>query len=367
MNTFGQLFRVTTFGESHGAAIGAVIDGCPAGLKIDLALIAKEMARRRPGQSTITTSREETDEVEIIAGVYQNRTLGSPIALIIRNKDQRPADYEWLKNSYRPSHADFTYEKKYGIRDYRGGGRASARTTAAVVAAGAIAQQYLAQFKVISAAFVSQLGKSKWDLPSELKLVNAPNELKKLIAKREKSLVRCPDNIATKAMTAYLTELQAEGNTCGGKITTIINGMPIGIGEPIFGKLSAQLSAAMLSINAVHGFEFGSGFDAVSMTGKTHNDAFVIKNKQVQTATNNSGGILGGISNGMPIYFNVAFKPIATIKTEQLTVNSKNKPYNQKASGRHDPCAVPRAVPIVEAMTNLVLVDLMLQNKTARI
>ncbi len=366
MNTIGQLFRITTFGESHGPAIGAVIDGCPAGLKINLDSIAKEMRRRKPGQSAITTNRMEDDQVELLSGVYNNTTLGTPIALLIRNKDHRPEDYEWLKNSYRPGHADYTYEKKYGIRDYRGGGRASARTTAAIVAAGAIAQQLLNRSGIRTEAFVTKLGTTAWQIPEERLVTADVKALKALALKREKSIVRCPDKQTSASMIAYLSELQQKGDTCGGVISTLVYGVPLGLGEPLFDKLSSRLSAAMLSSNAVHGFEFGSGFNAVTMLGSQHNDPIIIKNKTFQTSTNNSGGILGGISNGMPIFFNVAFKPISTIMAAQQTVDKSNKPLIQKAKGRHDPCAVPRAVPIVEAMTNLVLVDLLLLNSNAK-
>lgn len=351
-NSFGQLFRISTFGESHGAAIGVVIDGCPSGIEIDLAAIQHELDRRKPGQSKITSSRKESDEFEILSGIFEGRTLGTPIAIIIRNEDAKSKDYEYLKNTYRPSHADYTYEQKYGIRDYRGGGRSSARETVARVAAGAIAKQILSQKGISIQAFVQQVGNIKVEKHySNLDLSTIDN-----------NIVRCPDeNIALKMISA-IEDVKKEGDTLGGIIQCVIKNTPVGLGEPVFDKLHALLAHAMLSINAVHGFEYGSGFEGASKKGSENNDEWIKNGNKITTKTNHSGGILGGISTGEDIYFNVAFKPVATILKEQQSVTKQGENITLQNQGRHDPCVVPRAVPIVEAMAALVLVDLMLRH-----
>ncbi len=356
-NTFGTLFRLTTFGESHGPAIGGIIDGCPAGLKLDIDAIAIELNRRRPGQSSITTQRNESDSFEILSGIYEGITTGSPIAFTIQNKDQRSADYTDLKNTYRPSHADFTYDQKYGHRDYRGSGRASARETASRVFAGAIAKQLLSHSGIKISAYVSAIG------PFSMK-DNYAIFKESLI---ESSIVRCPDQELTNLMVAYLEELKTKGDTVGGIISCTITEMQVGLGEPVFDKLHADLAKAMCSINAVHGFEYGSGFVGATMKGSEHNDPFTFKDGKIITTKNNSGGIQGGISNGMDICFKVAFKPVSTLMSKQETVNDKGKDISFKATGRHDPCVVPRAVPIVEAMAALVLADHLLRNRSSKL
>ena len=357
-NSFGEIFRITTFGESHGNAIGVVIDGCPAGLELDLAFIQSELDRRKPGQSAITTQRKENDTFEILSGIFEGKTVGSPIAVIIRNEDQKPEDYSHLKEAYRPSHADYTYEMKYGLRDHRGGGRSSARETAARVIAGAIAKQLLKKEGREISAYVSsvgtiQIGKNYQQLD---------------LTKTESNMVRCPDEETADKMIAHIKEVRAKGDTVGGIITCVIKNCPVGLGEPVFDKLHADLGKAMLSINAVHGFEYGSGFEGTRKFGSEHNDEFFVNGeKKVATKTNFSGGIQGGISNGMDIYFNVAFKPVATLMQAQNTINKERDEVELKGKGRHDPCVVPRAVPIVEAMAALVLVDHLLRAKTARV
>jgi len=351
MNTFGNLFRLTTFGESHGPYIGGVIDGCPAGLKLDLNFIKKELDRRRPGQSKITTSRVEKDDVNFISGINQGKTTGASIAFLIANNDKKSSDYSQMESSFRPSHADFTYTKKYGLRDYRGGGRSSARETANWVVAGSVAKQIIENIDIT--AYVSSIG------AVELKYSYKDLDL----AKVNQNIVRCPDkNFANKFIT-IIDEARKNRDTVGGVISCIISGCPVGIGEPIFGKLHAELGKAMLSINAVKGFEYGSGFKGSEMYGSEHNDQFEIKEDKIKTKSNYSGGIQGGISNGEDIYFNVAFKPVSTIMKDQDSVDSENKKVTLKGKGRHDPCVVPRAVPIVEAMSANVLVDLYLQSK----
>ncbi len=356
-NTFGKIFRLTTFGESHGGGIGGVIDGCPAGLNLNLEMIRYEMSRRKPGQSIVTTSRKEDDQFEILSGVYEGQTLGSPIAFLIRNLDYKPSDYDNLKNSFRPSHADFTWQEKYGIRDHRGGGRSSARETAARVFAGAIAKQFLSVSGISIAAYVSQVGRIKTEAgyaDLDLSLV-------------EESIVRCPDIEVSERMIQYIEKIRNEGDSTGGIIQCIIKNSPAGLGEPVFDKLHADLGKAMLSINAVHGFEYGSGFDGVSMKGSEHNDLFrKDENGNIFTSTNHSGGIQGGISNGMDIFFRVAFKPVSSILREQQTVNEKGEEISLAAKGRHDPCVVPRAVPIVEAMAALVMADHSLRNRNSK-
>lgn len=352
-NSFGYLFRLTTFGESHGVVIGGVIDGCPSNLELNFDEIQYELNRRKPGQSEVTTSRNEDDKVEFLSGIFEGKTLGTPIGFIIRNKNAKLEDYNDIKDVFRPSHADYTYQKKYGIRDYRGGGRSSARETACRVVAGAIAKQFLCKYDVKIQAYVSQIG--------HVKCVEGYKDLDLSLV--EKSIVRCPDLKTSKLMVNYINQLKKEGDSTGGKITCIIEGTPIGLGEPVFDKLHAQLGKAMLSINAVKGFEYGSGFGGVAMKGSEHNDEFYIEKEKVKTKTNYSGGIQGGISNGEDIYFNVAFKPVATIRQKQKTVNISGDEKQIEVGGRHDACVVPRAVPIVEAMAALVLMDFVLLKK----
>tara|TARA_A100001011_G_scaffold400513_1_gene515779 strand:+ start:27542 stop:28606 length:1065 start_codon:yes stop_codon:yes gene_type:complete len=341
-NIYGSLFKLTTFGESHGAAIGGVIDGCPAGVKLDLNSIQNDLNRRRPGQSSIVTQRKELDEVTFFSGIFEGKTTGTPIGFAINNTNQKPKDYSHIQNSYRPSHADYVYDEKYGFRDYRGGGRSSARETASRVVAGAIAKQFLAPLTIN--AYVSGVG--------QLKLKTNPSEVD--LSKTEENIVRCPDTKIASEMEDLIKKVRKEGDTVGGIITCIIKKVPVGLGEPVFNKLHAELGKAMLSINAVKGFEYGSGFQGTQKKGSKHNDLF---NSDRSTKTNYSGGIQGGISNGMDIYFNVAFKPVATIMQNQSTINSKGEKVDMKGKGRHDPCVVPRAVPIVEAMAALVLAD----------
>jgi chorismate synthase len=359
-NSFGTLFRISTFGESHGEAIGVVIDGCPANLPIDLEFIQNEMDKRRPGQSHITTQRKESDSIKILSGVFEGKTTGTPIAILIPNEDQRSKDYTHLEDAFRPSHADFTYQQKYGHRDHRGGGRSSARETAARVAAGAIAKILLKQAGIEIFAHVSAVG-----------LVEAPNldqnDLSRLIQYRESNLVRCADPATAKEMTDLIENIRKEGDTIGGKIAAVIMNCSAGLGEPVFDKLHADLGKAMLSINAVHGFEYGSGFSGSEMKGSEHNDLFIQEGEKTKTLTNFSGGIQGGISNGMDICFRVAFKPVATLMQDQETVNKEGQATTIQGKGRHDPCVVPRAVAIVEAMAALVMADHYLRNKTAKL
>ncbi|MCL4117581.1 UNVERIFIED_CONTAM: hypothetical protein GTU68_001677 [Idotea baltica] len=347
-NVFGTLFKISTFGESHGKGIGVVIDGCPAGLKIDLPFIQSELERRKPGQSKIVTQRKEGDEVEILSGVFEGIATGTPIAMFIKNKDQKSKDYSHIADKFRPSHADFTYFKKYGLRDYRGGGRSSARETAARVAAGAIAKQLLSFHDVKITAWVSQVGHLKLEKP--YKQLNFNNI--------EKTDIRCPDLVLAEQMINFIKQIKKEGDTIGGVIQCVIKGCPVGLGEPAFDKLHAELGKAMLSINAVKGFEYGSGFAGVEMRDE---------NGDIKTQTNFSGGIQGGISNGMDIYFKTAFKPVATLQQFQPTVDEAGKPVDIIGKGRHDPCVVPRAVPIVEAMAALVLADFLLRNKAIKL
>ncbi|MGI4751261.1 MAG: chorismate synthase [Janthinobacterium lividum] len=360
-NTFGQAFRITTFGESHGVAIGVIIDGCPAGLAIDLEFIQSELDKRKPGQSKITTQRKESDTVQILSGVFEGRSTGTPIAMLIPNEDQRSKDYSHNENTFRPSHADFTYQTKYGIRDHRGGGRSSARETAARVAAGAVAKLLLQAQEIEILASVTSVGKMN---APEVKIENA----KDFLRIREENIVRCADPETAAKMIDYIDDIRKKGDTVGGKISCTILNCPVGLGEPVFDKLHADLGKAMLSINAVHGFEYGSGFAGSEMLGSEHNDIFRRdENGNVQTLTNNSGGVQGGISNGMPIEFKVAFKPVATIMQNQETIDAEGNSAEIKGKGRHDPCVVPRAVPIVEAMAALVLADLWLRNLGAKL
>ncbi len=347
-NIFGNLFRVITFGESHGEALGCVIDGCPSGFVLSEEDVQKELERRRPGQSKITTGRQEEDKVEILSGVFEGKTTGAPICMIVRNEDVRSSDYENLKNLYRPSHADYTYEKKYGVRDYRGGGRSSARETVARVMAGAVAKKYLKEKAGVEfLAYVEQVG------PIKAKVDYSKVNMRDV----EANIVRCPDKKTAEQMIKYIEKIRTEGDSCGGIVCGVIRNVPVGLGEPVFDKLHAELGKAMLSINAVKGFEIGSGFSSVLMKGSEHNDEFVLKGKKVSTKTNYSGGILGGISTGEDIYFRVAFKPVATISKEQKTISSSGKAVKFSAIGRHDPCVVPRACPIVEAMAAMTIMD----------
>ena len=356
-NAFGQIFKIVTFGESHGKGIGVVVDGCPAGLEIDIAFIEKELRRRRPGQSDISTQRKESDTPVILSGIFEGKATGAPIAIFIENKDQKSSDYKHLKDVYRPSHADFTYEKKFGIRDYRGGGRSSARETAARVAAGAIAKLLLNRFEIKIQAFVSAVGKISLPQPYPGYKLDIT----------ENNVVRCPDLETAKKMEQFLLEIKEKGDTTGGVITCVIKNVPSGLGEPVFDKLHADLGKAMLSINAVKGFEIGSGFKAATMRGSEHNDKFVSDSGKITTETNHSGGIQGGISNGEEIYFNVAFKPVATLMQSQTTITKSGDEVQIEGKGRHDPCVVPRAVPIVEAMASLVIADHLLRNKISKI
>ncbi len=395
-NTFGHLFRVTTFGESHGTAIGCIVDGCPAGLVFDLDFIQHELDRRRPGQSSIVTQRKESDTVQVLSGVFEGRTTGTPIAMVIPNEDQRSRDYDHLATAFRPSHADYTWQAKFGHRDFRGGGRSSARETAARVAAGALAKLLLRNQGIDIQAFVSQVG--HLELKKEYTTLD--------LSLSESNDVRCPDPALATKMISLIKKVRKEGDTIGGVVMCVIRGCPPGLGEPVFDKLHAELGKAMLSINAAKGFEYGSGFAGVKMRGSEHNDLFTVDgarltvdgtrstvdgnaqsgepdtvhrppdtvnrapstvHRQPSTLTNHSGGIQGGISNGMDIYFRVAFKPVATIMREQETLNAEGEAVTVKGKGRHDPCVVPRAVPIVEAMAALVLADFYLRGKANRV
>ena len=358
-NSFGNIFKLTSFGESHGSNIGGIIDGCPSGLTIDLNFIQKELDRRRPGQSNITTSRSEEDKVVFLSGIFEGKTTGTPIGFIIANKSFKSEDYDEIKNIYRPSHADFTYQEKYGIRDYRGGGRSSARETACRVVAGAIAKLILKTYKIEISAYVLSVG----NIFADVEALSFDN----IIGSKEKNIVRCPDNIAALKMIDFISKIKKKGNTVGGQIKCHIRGVPLGLGEPVFDKLHADLGKAMLSINAVKGFEYGSGFEGSKMLGSDHNDEFKSTNEKVSTKTNFSGGIQGGLSNGEEIYFKVAFKPVATILTNQSSVNKDKKNIEIKAKGRHDPCVVPRAVPIVESMAAVVILDHLLRNRTTKL
>tara|TARA_R110002073_G_scaffold312586_1_gene484082 strand:- start:7478 stop:8542 length:1065 start_codon:yes stop_codon:yes gene_type:complete len=351
-NSFGNLLKLTTFGESHGVAIGGVIDGFPAGVEVDLDAIQAELDRRKPGQSKIVTQRKEPDTVEFLSGIFEGKTTGTSIGFVIKNTNQKSHDYSHNTDVYRPSHADYTYDKKFGIRDYRGGGRSSARETANWVVAGALAKQLISKISIN--AFTSSVG--------EIEMSQNYSHLD--FSKTESNIVRCPDPEMAEKMIDRIKEIRKEGNTIGGTISCVAQNIPVGLGEPIFNKLHAELGKAMLSLNAVKGFEFGSGFEGTKMKGSEHNDIF---NADGSTQTNLSGGIQGGISNGMDIYFRVAFKPVATIMQNQDTINSKGEETEIMGKGRHDPCVVPRAVPIIEALTALVLADFYLLNKTRRV
>ncbi|TAL62170.1 MAG: chorismate synthase [Bacteroidetes bacterium] len=361
-NTIGTIFRLTTFGESHGFALGGVIDGCPAGLEIDPDFIQSELYRRSPGQSKIVTQRKEGDKVEFLSGIYEGKTTGTPIGFIIRNENQKSQDYDHLQDAYRPSHADYTYDKKYGIRDHNGGGRASARATVSSVAGGAIAKLLLKKYGIQISAYTSQVG--------DVKLLKNYKDLD--FSKTESNAVRCPDELIAETMIKKIEQVRKEGDTIGGVITCVVQNVPAGLGEPVFDKLHADLGKAMLGINAAKGFEIGSGFEGVKMRGSEHNDGiipdpFPKEKGGVIFKSNNSGGVLGGISNGDDIYFRVAFKPVATIMQEQETINSKLEAVKLAGKGRHDPCVLPRAVPIVEAMTAMIIADHLLRNRSSKI
>lgn len=355
-NSFGNIFKLTTFGESHGKVIGGIIDGVPAGFELDLEAVKLQMSRRKPGQSKITTARNEADEVEWLSGIFEGKTTGTPLAFQIQNQDSKPKDYSHIQDIYRPSHADYTYDAKYGIRDYRGGGRSSARETAVRVVAGAIAQQFLKTLNVELHAYVSQVG--------EVALNKSTEEID--FSKIDDNIVRCPDAEKAQEMEALILDIKKLGDTVGGVISCHVSGVPAGWGAPVFDKLHADLGKAMLSINAVKGFEYGSGFEGAKMTGSEHNDPFEKVEAEIVTKSNNSGGIQGGISNGQPIYFNVAFKPVATLLQKTKTINKAGEKVEMQGKGRHDPCVVPRAVPIVEAMAAMVLFDHYLRNKTSQ-
>lgn len=355
-NSYGKIFRITTFGESHGPAIGVIIDGCPAGLPLDEGFIQTELARRKPGQSRITTQRKEDDTVKILSGIFEGLTTGMPIAMTIDNQDQRSKDYSHIASTFRPSHADYTYDAKFGVRDYRGGGRSSARETAARVAAGAVAKLLLKVSGIKIQAYVSQVGDIKAPPYTELDLTRT-----------EENIVRCPHISTAEKMIQLIDQVRLDRDTIGGIVTCVIENTPVGLGEPVFDKLHAELGKAMLSINAVKGFEYGSGFEGIKMRGSQHNDAFYKEGEKIRTRTNYSGGIQGGISNGEPIYFNVAFKPVATIMQDQESVDKDGNEVTVSGKGRHDPCVVPRAVPIVESMAALVIADFMLQAKASKV
>ena len=352
-SSFGTLFKLTTFGESHGTAIGGIIDGVPANFLLDIPAIQLELDRRKPGQSSLVTQRKESDTVQFLSGIFEGKTLGSPIGFIILNENQKEADYAHLKDTFRPSHADFTYDKKYGIRDYRGGGRSSARETASRVVAGALAKQVLNSIGIKFSTFVDQVGDIRFHSDEFFALKEI-----------ESNLVRCPDKNVAEKMENLIREVRKEGDTIGGVISCVIKGVPAGLGEPVFDKLPAELGKAMLSINAVKAFEIGSGMESIIMRGSQHNDLF---NEDGTTQTNHSGGIQGGISNGMPIHFRVAFKPVATIMQTQASINTQGDKIELEGKGRHDACVVPRAVPIVEAMAALVILDFYLRNKSVHL
>ena len=355
-NTFGNLFRLTSFGESHGSMIGGIIEGCPAGLQINKDLIQKDLDRRKPGQSKVTSSRREDDKVQLLSGVFEGKSTGTPIGFLIPNINSNPKDYSNIKDIFRPSHADYTYEEKYGLRDYRGGGRSSARETACRVVAGSIAKQFLNNYGIKISAYVLGIG-------------NIFADEKKIDLNKDyySNIVRCPDTDTSVKMINLITELKSKGNTVGGQIKCVISGVEAGLGEPVFDKLHADLGKAILSINAVKGFEYGSGFNGSKMTGSDHNDEFIVENGNISTKTNNSGGIQGGISNGEDIYFKVAFKPVATIMSKQNSVDKEKNNVELSVNGRHDPCVVPRAVPIVESMAAIVLADHLLRNRTSKL
>lgn len=350
-NTIGKIFRLMSFGESHGVAVGGVVEGCPAGVELSVEAIQRELNRRRPGQSDVSTPRSEEDEVEILSGIFEGVATGMPIGFLVRNRNQNSKDYNHLKELYRPSHADYTWEKKYGLRDYRGGGRSSAREHIARVVAGAIAKQVLAHYGITIQAYTSQVGHVvlSWSY-QEIELSHT-----------EDNIVRCPDAGTAEKMIALIRELKEQGDSVGGVVSCVIKGLPVGLGEPVFDRFQARLAHAMLSINAVKGFEYGTGFAAAGMRGSEHNDPFVMKEGKIRTETNRSGGIQGGVTNGEDVYFRVAFKPVATITKRQDTVNREGEEVELEAHGRHDPCVMPRAVPVVEAMAAIVVLDMLLE------
>lgn len=356
-SSYGQIFKISTFGESHGKAVGVILEGCPAGLEINEEYIQKDLDRRKPGQSKITTQRDEADRIEILSGVFEGKATGTPIAMMVYNADQRSKDYSHIAEKFRPSHADYTYELKYGIRDYRGGGRSSARETLARVAAGAVAKKFLASMGISVNAYVSQVGSITMEYPYQLLDLESA----------EDNIVRCPDQALAVKMIDYIDEVRKNRDTVGGVVSCVLKGVPVGLGEPVFDKLHAELGKAMLSINAVKGFEYGSGFEGVAMLGSEHNDKFYADEKgTIRTETNHSGGIQGGISNGEDIYFKVAFKPVATIMQDQDSIDKDGKQAIVSGKGRHDPCVVPRAVPIVEGMAAIVIADFYLRNKATK-
>ena len=356
-STYGKIFKISTFGESHGKAVGLVLEGCPAGLEIDESKIQLDLDRRKPGQSHIVTQRQDGDLIQIVSGVFEGKATGSPIAMMVWNEDQRSKDYSHIADKFRPSHADYTYSEKYGVRDYRGGGRSSARETLARVAAGAVAKMVLSRLGISIKAYVSQVG--------TLKLEKSYQSMNLDLA--EENIIRCPDPEMAEKMIEFIDETRKNRDTVGGIVSCVIQGCPVGLGEPVFDKLHAELGKAMLSINAVKGFEYGSGFSGVEQFGSQHNDIFVKEGDKVKTITNYSGGIQGGISNGEDIYFRVAFKPVATIMTDQQSLNEAGEETTISGKGRHDPCVVPRAVPIVEAMAAIVLADFYLRNKSIKL
>ena len=355
MNSYGQHFRITTFGESHGPAIGVIIDGCPAGVDFDEDLIRRDLERRKPGQSRITTQRQADESFKVLSGVFEGKTTGTPIAIVIENQDQRSKDYAHLKEAFRPSHADYTYDTKYGVRDHRGGGRSSARETAARVAAGAVARMLLNKFGIKINAFVSRVGD-----------IQAPPHAQLDLSRTDENIVRCPDHTTAEKMIALIDQVRLDRDTIGGVITGVIQNLPAGLGEPVFDKFHAELGKAMLGINAVKGFEYGSGFDGTKLKGSAHNDEFYSEGSRVRTKTNHSGGVQGGITNGEEVYFNVAFKPVATIMQDQQSVDRSGNEVTVSGKGRHDPCVVPRAVPIVEAMAALVAADFLLRARLSK-
>lgn len=355
-NSFGKIYRLMSYGESHGIAVGGVIDGCPAGVDLSVDLIQRELDRRRPGQSEVSTPRREEDRVEILSGVFEGKSTGMPIGFIVRNENQNSKDYSHLKDLYRPSHADYSWEKKYGVRDYRGGGRSSAREHIARVVAGAVARQVLMGYGISVQAYTSQVG--KWVLSADYRTLN--------LACCEENMVRCPDAELAEKMIALIREVREEGDSVGGVVSCVVKGVPVGLGEPVFDRFQARLAQAMMSINAAKAFEYGAGFMAASMRGSEHNDAFIMKNGNIGTVTNYSGGIQGGVTNGEDIYFRVAFKPVATISARQQTVMKNGQATTLEAHGRHDPCVVPRAVPVVEAMAAMVVLDMLLEAKAGK-
>lgn len=355
-NSIGNIFKLTSFGESHGAAIGGIIEGFPANFPIDLLNIQHELDLRKPGQSSITTQRDEDDQIELVSGIFEGKSLGTPIAFLIRNNNKDSKAYDNIKDLYRPSHADYTYSKKFGIRDHRGGGRSSARETIARVVAGALAKQYLKTIGIEISAYVSQVGKV------ELKSNYKELDFSKIFS----NIVRCPDTSTAKKMIAHIDEIKKEGDTIGGIISCVAKNIPIGLGEPVFSKLHAEIGKAILSVPAVRGIEFGAGFSSANMKGSEHNDLFYNDNGRIKTKTNHSGGIQGGISNGEDIFFRTAFKPVASIKNEQETVDNNGKKCMLEIAGRHDTCVLPRAVPIVSAMVAIILLDFYLQNKLSQ-